>query len=113
MTYIGIVLIGGIMGYYLSKGKKGLRNKLLWMLSAILVSLGVHFLCAYQFEDKTAYLIYYMTSVLLLAIGCVDFRALTVPMDLIFVGGILFWYYVLSVGFLEGDLEKGMLMSWH
>lgn len=102
MAYIGAVLIGGISGHYLSYKKENMRNKILWILSAIVISFGLHFLCVYQFEDIISYLIYYLTSVLLLTIGCMDFRELTVPMDLILVGGILGLYFNMTSPALDG-----------
>ena len=102
MTYIYVVLIGGITGYYLSNKKEGMRSKILWILSATLISFGLHFLCAYQFEDKTAYLIYYLTSILLLTLSCMDYRELYVPMDLILMGGILGLYLNMTSQALNG-----------
>jgi len=102
MAYIGVVLIGGISGYYLSNKKDDMMNKVLWMLSTIVISLGLHFLCAYQCADKTTYLIYYLMSVLLLTIGCMDHRELFVPMDLILVGGVVGLYLNITSPALGG-----------
>lgn len=102
MAYMGAVLIGGIMGHYLIKNKNNTKKRIVWILAAIVISLGLHFLCVYQFEDDLTYLIYYMTSVLLLTIGCMDYRELYVPMDLILVGGILGLYLNMTSPALNG-----------
>jgi leader peptidase (prepilin peptidase)/N-methyltransferase len=102
MAYMGAVLIGGVTGHYLSNNKNDMKNKILWMLTAIIISLGLHFLCAHQFEEDIACLIHYMTSVLLLTIGCMDYRELNVPMDLILVGGILGLYLNVTSPALNG-----------
>jgi leader peptidase (prepilin peptidase)/N-methyltransferase len=102
MAYMGVVVIGGITGHYLSKSRNDMKNRMLWMLIAIVISLGLHILCAYQFEDDLTYFIYYMTSILLLTIGYVDYRELYVPMDLILVGVILGIYLNMTSPALNG-----------
>ncbi|MDF1618374.1 prepilin peptidase [Petrocella sp. FN5] len=102
MEYLGALIIGGMTGNYLSNGGKINKIKTLWILCAVVISMGVHSICVYQFTDKTSYLIFYLTSVLLLTIGYKDYRELLVPMDLIIVGGVLGLYLNMTLPALGG-----------
>lgn len=93
MIYVGYLVISGAAGSYLwqQSGLVGAIGRLKWVLVVLwwLLCGGSAYLCVEKFGGGILSVVYFIVTLLLMAFAVIDYQTMTVPFDLLIVGGVL------------------------
>lgn len=93
MTYIGIIMVGTVLGYYMNDLRVECLDKHLKPLGTyvmmIALSCLLHWLCIKRYGFQIPYYIYFTITIVILMFALVDVCTMHIPTELIIVSGVI------------------------